>query len=148
MNCDLQSNVSGREETLICLLHQSPKFYNVSYSLAQQLWEFFLNFNWFIKLSVQTFQPLIEIYRRGHFVYHHCGCTYSTPRYVPLSYPFRYLPMSTQALKMNNLLCPSVSILLFYQCISLQLMYDVILVLIGNLHKLMICFYTHRNLIK
>ncbi len=26
---------------------------------------------WFIKLSVQTFQPLIVIYRRDDFVYHH-----------------------------------------------------------------------------
>ena len=26
---------------------------------------------WFIKLSVQTFQPLIVIYRRGKFMYHH-----------------------------------------------------------------------------
>ena len=29
----------------------------------------------FIKLSVLTFQPKIVIYRRGNFVYHHCGCT-------------------------------------------------------------------------
>ena len=25
--------------------------------------------SWFVKLSVQTFQPLIVIYRRGNFVY-------------------------------------------------------------------------------
>ena len=30
---------------------------------------------WFIKLNVQTFQPLIIIYMRGNFVYHHWGCT-------------------------------------------------------------------------
>ena len=30
---------------------------------------------WFIKLSVQSFQPLIVIYGRGNFVYHHWECT-------------------------------------------------------------------------
>ena len=35
---------AGRQGTLVCLLHQSPKF------------------------SVKTFQPLIVIYRRGNFV--------------------------------------------------------------------------------
>ena len=28
----------------------------------------------FIKLSVQTFKPLILIYRSGNFVYQHWGC--------------------------------------------------------------------------
>ena len=47
-------------------------FYNtVFYSLAWQLWGFLLNFNgcfdWFIKLSVQTFQPLMIILGRGYF---------------------------------------------------------------------------------
>ena len=36
----------------------------------------------FIKLNVQTFQPLILFYRRGNFVYHHCGFT---PIFQPLS---------------------------------------------------------------
>ena len=36
-------------------------------------------------LSVQTFQPLICIYSRGNFMYHHWGCT---SNYRPLSYPF------------------------------------------------------------
>ena len=37
--------------------------------MTQQLRGFLLNFDWFIKLSVQTFQPLIVIYRRRDFVY-------------------------------------------------------------------------------
>ena len=41
---------------------------------------------WFMKLSVQTFQPLISIYRRVNFVYHHWASIYQ-----PLSYPF-YFP--------------------------------------------------------
>ena len=39
-------------------------------------------------LIIQTFQPLILIYRRGTFVYHHWGCT---SIYRPLSFPFRSL---------------------------------------------------------
>ena len=31
--------------------------------------------DWIIKMRVQTFQPLIVIYRRGNFDYHHLGCT-------------------------------------------------------------------------
>ena len=41
---------------------------------------------WFIKLSVQIFQPLIVIYRKGNFDYHHWGYTLI---YQPLSYPCR-----------------------------------------------------------
>ena len=41
---------------------------------------------WFIFLSVQTFQPLIVINRRGNFEYHDWRCT---SNYWPLSYPFR-----------------------------------------------------------
>ena len=43
---------------------------------------------WFFLLSVQMFQPLIVIYRRGNYVYHHWVCT---SIYWPLSYPFRSL---------------------------------------------------------
>ena len=39
-------------------------------------------------MSVFTFQPLILIYGRDNFVYHHWGCTWV---YRPLSYPFRSL---------------------------------------------------------
>ena len=42
----------------------------------------------FIKLNVQTFQPLILINRRGNFVYTHWGCT---SIYRPLSFPYRSL---------------------------------------------------------
>ena len=41
--------------------------------------------NWFINLSVQLFLPLILIYRRDNFVYHHWGCTWI---YRPLAYPW------------------------------------------------------------
>ena len=37
--------------------------------------ETFKNFDWFNKLSVQTFQPLIVIYGRGSFMYHLWGFT-------------------------------------------------------------------------
>ena len=63
----------GRKGTMGCLLHQSLKFYydvflfvdltilNCQLSLIGR----------FIKMIVQTFQPLIVIYRRVNFVYHH-----------------------------------------------------------------------------
>ena len=45
-----------------------------SYSLAWQLWGLLcILIGWFIKLSAQTIQPLILIYRTGNFVYHHWG---------------------------------------------------------------------------
>ena len=45
-----------------------------------------------IKLSVQTVQPLIVIYRRGNFMYNRAGCT---SIYRSLSNPFK------------SLICPS-----------------------------------------
>ena len=42
----------------------------------------------FMKLSIQTFEPLIIIYRRGNFVYQHCG--YASV-HEPVSYPVRSL---------------------------------------------------------
>ena len=42
----------------------------------------------FIKVTVQKFLPLVVIYRRGVFLYHHLGCTLI---YQPLSYLFRSL---------------------------------------------------------
>ena len=47
---------------------------------------------WFIKLSVQTFQPLIVIYKRVNPVYYYVGCTQI---YRSLSYPFRSLVVNT-----------------------------------------------------
>ena len=60
-------------------------------TLAWQLWGLLLNFiGWFIKLSVQTFQPLIVIY--SNFVYH---SWVRTSIYRPLSYLFRSLHLTT-----------------------------------------------------
>ena len=47
---------------------------------------------WSIKLSVQTFQALIEIEKRGNFVYHHWRYT---SIYRPFSYPLK-LPENIQ----------------------------------------------------
>ena len=57
-----------------------------SYSLLNNLGDIYLILiAWFIKLSIQTFQPHIVIYR---FVYYLCWCT---SIYRPLSYSFRSL---------------------------------------------------------
>ena len=48
----------------------------------------FTEFRWFIKLSVQTFQPLILIYKSCNLVCHHWGCT---SIYRLLYFPFRCL---------------------------------------------------------
>ena len=60
-----------------------------SYSFSDQLLRLGrILIEWFIRLSIQTFQQLILFYKRGNFVYHRCGCS---PIYRPLSYPFRSL---------------------------------------------------------
>ena len=64
-----------RKEGYIKLfLHWYQKFYNTELFLFNSI---SLNFeNWlvgFCKLNVQTFQPLILIYRKGNFVHHHWG---------------------------------------------------------------------------
>ena len=51
---------------------------------------------WFIKLWVKTLQPLIVMYRKGNFVYHHWGCI---SIYWLLSYTFRSLNISTNWVK-------------------------------------------------
>ena len=73
-------------------LHWSQKFINNvflfigSLNNFKQLWGLYWTLiGWLIKLSVQAFQSLIIIYRRGNFMYLHRECT-ST--YRPLSYPF------------------------------------------------------------
>ena len=48
----------------------------IFYIFNDKLWDFSDFFGWFIELSVQTFKPLIFIYRRGNLVYHR-----------PVSYP-------------------------------------------------------------
>ena len=52
--------------------------------------EEFIEFYWFINLSVQTFQPLIVIYIMGNFMYHHWGSIY-----WPLSYPCKFLTFAS-----------------------------------------------------
>ena len=71
---------AGRQGTLVCLLHQSPKF------------------------SVKTFQPLIVIYRRGNFVYHHWANIY-----WQLSYSFKFLVLNLNLL-IRTLLSKSINI--------------------------------------
>ena len=47
-----------------------------SFSLARNFRDFYwILIGWFIELSVQTFQQLIVIYRKGNFVYYRWGCT-------------------------------------------------------------------------
>ena len=48
-------------------------FITFSYSLALKLSGHFM-IGWFIKLDVQTFLPIIAIYRKVNFVNHRCGC--------------------------------------------------------------------------
>ena len=52
----------------------SPQSFIVtfSFSLAKQLWGFLLNFDWLVfEVECPNFQPVIVIYRRSNFVYHH-----------------------------------------------------------------------------
>ena len=67
-----QTNDSCREGTLGCLLHLYPEFHNnvflfVGLTILGTLVNFIC---WFVELSVQKFQPLILIYKRGKFVYY------------------------------------------------------------------------------
>ena len=59
-------------------------------------WRLLLNFYW---LSFQMFQPLIVLYRRGNFVYHHWRCT---SIYRTLSYPFRPVSKFTLTFRSSN----------------------------------------------
>ena len=53
----------------------------------------------FINLNVQTFQSLIVSYRRGNFVYYHCGCT---SIYRPVSYPLRSMLKWIKSIKLSR----------------------------------------------
>ena len=78
---------SGREGTLDCILYGYPKFYyHVILQVgSNNLGIFMKSFLVAIKTSsIQTFQPISVIYRRGNFVNHQWGCLYI---YHPLSYP-------------------------------------------------------------
>ena len=70
--CVFNKNDNTQENTELTLgwrlLHKSyTKFYNNVFLFVKIL------IDWFIKLSVYTFQNLIVISRRGNFVYHHWG---------------------------------------------------------------------------
>ena len=80
----------------------------LSYSLAQKLWVLYLNLiGWFKTITVQTFRPLIVIYRKVNFEYIDWECT---SIYRPLSYPFRYLKITmvpkVLIRKLKNFLVP------------------------------------------
>ena len=63
--------------------------WTVYYTSPQSYIQLLLSFYWLVhKLRVQTFQPLIIIYRRSNFVNHHKSVT-SFKR--PMSYPFKSL---------------------------------------------------------
>ena len=83
----------GRKGTLAVYYTSSQSFMIISLFVCLTtlgpLIEFLIG--WFIKLSVQKFQPLILIYRRRSFVYQHLSCT---SIYRPLSYHFRSLYFS------------------------------------------------------
>ena len=84
-----------RKCTLGCLLHQSSTFLRTFYFIVclttLGIIIIFL-IGWSIKLSVQTFQPLTVIYRRENLACNHWGCT---SIYLPFSYPFRSLDISS-----------------------------------------------------
>ena len=87
----LPLNISHGGRGYWVVYYTSPKY--ILLMLAWQLWGPLLNF--IIKLSVQTFQPLTVIYRRGNFIYHHWGCA---SIYRPLSYTFRSLILNMSIL--------------------------------------------------
>ena len=74
---------------VLCILHLSPVFYYVFLFVGKNYGEFcYMLIGWFIKMSIQTFQPLNVIYRRGNFVYQHWVCP---SIYRSSFFPFRSL---------------------------------------------------------
>ena len=72
----------------------------LSHLLAQKHWVYLLDFvGWFQISSVQTFQPIALIYRKGNFVYQHWV---SISIYHALSYPLRSLCLSYHNTKANT----------------------------------------------
>ena len=63
-------------EKRICKLHTKSLINKLSYSLAQKLFALLLNSDWLVQTSsVQFFQPIASIYRRGNFLHQfivHC----------------------------------------------------------------------------
>ena len=81
-------------------------FTRFSYLLGQQLRYFYwILIGLFIKLNVQSFEPIIVIYRRDNYINNHWGCT---SMYQPLAYPFRSLKKSTNLLQCISFACLSV----------------------------------------
>ena len=85
-NCFNKGNISlpGREGSLGCLLHQTPKFNNnvFLFNSLTTLGTWIL-ICWFITLCVSTFQPLILRYRRDNLVYFHWRRTITTIYHLP-----------------------------------------------------------------
>ena len=65
----LQQHIPGKEGTIGCLLHQSPKIYNNVFVFVDlTTLGTLVNFDWLFHLAeCSKFQPLISIYRRGSF---------------------------------------------------------------------------------
>ncbi len=64
-----------REGTMGCLKFSNNVFLFVGLTILGTWVSFDRIIGWLIKLSVQTLQLLISIYRSDNFVYHHYGCT-------------------------------------------------------------------------
>ena len=88
---------SRREETLDSKLNQYPKFHNQDILRPKNLGYYcWILIDQLQTGSVQTFQPIILIYKRGNFDFHHWGCIsiYSTMSYPQRSLVILYFGMS------------------------------------------------------
>ena len=83
--------LSESEGTLVFLLHWSQTFFYWRFLICW--FRNFKDFYWILICCFIKFQPLIVIYKRGNFVYHHWGRIYI---FRPLSYPFRSLYIYVQ----------------------------------------------------
>ena len=79
--------VGGKLESKLCL-RGTQSFYK-HFSLASNIWLLILKIHSpVLTITVQTFQPLNKICRRGYFVYYHWRCTSTC---VLISYPLIFL---------------------------------------------------------
>ena len=115
-------------------------------------------FSCFVKLSVQTFQPIIVIYIRGNFVCHHLGCTLI---YRPSSYPFRvsstipeifktYIRLKCKLTYFNILISISENLYLKLYIRNISNNYTCYINVLGltvclTLHKLFVLFFLELN---
>ena len=93
--------------------YTSPQSFMITfcYSILNNFGDFY--WIWLVGLlGVQTFQPLISIYKRGNFVCHHWGYT---SIYRPLAYPFRSLQISVQKALLHLLWIHSVVLNSFWR---------------------------------